>query len=430
MGGFRAGRGHEVHSKADTLDKPSFLDLVRDGLQHLYDPEHLRHSPLAAVFGVDNRYDTSSALRRILTEAIDALEPGADEPPQSRAWRMYNTLLYRYVEQLSQQEAAEQLAISARQLRRDQRAALEVLADLLWERFDLEQGEPAHPEAPPPGPGAVPAPAVNHELAWLRNASREAQTNLEEALPAVLDLARRLAERHCVRLAVDRAPGLPSVTVHPVALRQILISLLGVALPRAAGGEVRFAVRPLRWDVSFRIACPAYPSGPKPSLHDEAASLDMAQQLTQLSGGKLTLAVDAATFEAGLTFPALARLPVLAIDDNADTLQLLQRYVAGTRYRLIATQDPEQALALAEQCAPQIIVLDVMMPQVDGWEMLGRLSHHPLTAGIPIVVCTILAEKDLALFLGASAYLRKPLTQQAFLAALDRQLERLETGSR
>jgi CheY-like chemotaxis protein len=112
-------------------------------------------------------------------------------------------------------------------------------------------------------------------------------------------------------------------------------------------------------------------------------------------------------------------LPVLVIDDNADTLQLLRRYTAGTRYRLVGTRDPDQALGIACETDPQVVVLDVMMPQVDGWKVLGRLRQHPLTGHLPIVVYTILAQEELALSLGASAFLRKPVTQQRFLAVLD-----------
>ena len=66
------------------------------------------------------------------------------------------------------------------------------------------------------------------------------------------------------------------------------------------------------------------------------------------------------------------------------------------------------------------ILVDVMMPQMDGWEVLGQLRQHPLTNYIPIVVHTILAQEELALSLGASALLRKPVTRQNFLAVLDR----------
>jgi len=84
------------------------------------------------------------------------------------------------------------------------------------------------------------------------------------------------------------------------------------------------------------------------------------------------------------------------------------------------------AIALAEKLAPRTILLDVMMPEVDGWELLGRLSSHPVTADIPVVVCTILAQRDLALLMGASAFLRKPFTRGELLAVLDELVTRDE----
>jgi CheY-like chemotaxis protein len=130
-----------------------------------------------------------------------------------------------------------------------------------------------------------------------------------------------------------------------------------------------------------------------------------------------------------VSLPALEQLPVLVIDDNANTLRLLQRYATCTRYRLVGAETLQEGLALAQDLAPRIIVLDVMMPDLDGWEVLGRLRQHPLTSQIPIVVCTILAEEELALSLGASGFIRKPVSRESFLHALDRLADRAVPGS-
>lgn len=404
------------------LTKEEFIKNLRNDLNHLYDPDHLCRSPLAALFGVANRFDTASALQRILTEAVESLEPEADEPASSQAWQIYEPLLYRYVEQLSPQEVADQLAITVRHLRRKQRAALGVLAERLWRQFDLGVKPAEHVDAKAAHEqGVAVGPTVSEELAWLRNAAHESSTDLARTLPTVLDLAQRLAAQYKVHLDVALADALPDLAVHPVALRQTLLSLLNVVIPQAAGGRVCLVARPLRWEVEIQVLCAEYPSGPKPTLSNEAASLNMAQQLADLCGYRLALSADARAFDAVLTLPALERLPVLVIDDNVDTLQLLQRYASGTRYHLITTTDPGQALSLAEKSAPKIIVLDVMMPQVDGWEVLERLRQHPLTVEIPIIVCSILDQKRFALFLGASGFVHKPITRQAFLAALDQQ---------
>jgi CheY-like chemotaxis protein len=235
-------------------------------------------------------------------------------------------------------------------------------------------------------------------------------------------LVHPLAVQHGVGLETVLADALPQLAVHPVALRQALLNLLSVAVRRAGGSKVRVSTRPLRWEVEIEVQCTRVPPASRPTSNNEEASLDMAHRLADLCGGRLTLSTDEDAFDATLVLPALEQLPVLVIDDNADTLQLLQRYAAGTRYRLIGTQEPEQALSLVEEFSPQVILVDVMMPQVDGWEVLGQLRQHPLTAHIPVVVHTILAQEELALSLGASALLRKPVTRQDFLAALDRQI--------
>jgi len=421
------------------LTSEQFLKCLRDGLNHFYDPDHLRQSPLAALFGVADRFDTPSSLQRILTEAIESLKPKADEPPRSPTWRIYNLLFYRYVQRFSQQEVADQLGVSVRHLRREQRAALEALAYRLWEQFDLEANlrEDTGTEiATVQAVGA--SPTVNEELAWLKDVPSKSSADLNRTLSAVLDLARPLAARHGVRLEITTTDGLPDLAVHPVALRQILLTLLSVVIPRASGDQVHVSAKPLRWEVEIQVQCATSPSlrwakvsdRAQPISGDEEASLDMAHQLAGMCGGRLTLSTDEKAFGATLTLPALEQSPVLVIDDNVDTLQLLQRYTTGTRYRLIGTRDPEQALSLAEKLSPQIIVLDLMMPQVGGWEVLGWLRQHPLTGHIPIIACTILPQEELALSLGASAFIRKPVTRQAFLAALDQQIELMETESR
>jgi len=425
--------GHEVSK----LTREQFLKHLRDGLNHLRNPNHLRQSPLATLFGVANRSDTPAAMRRILIEAIKSLKPEADEPPQSPAWRLYESLFYRYVQYFSQLEVADQLGISTRQLRREQRAALETLAYQLWGQFDVEAKlrEDTEKAETTRAQGAMTNNTVYEDLAWLKDTPPESPTDLNRELPAVLKLARLLAAQHGVCLKITMDDALPQLATDPVALRQTLLSLLGVAIPRASsqassGGQVHISAGALPREVEIQVRCEETLSGLQPVSDGNAASLDMAHRLADLCGGRLTISTAEETFRATLTLPALGQLPVLVIDDNVGTLHLLQRYTAGTRYRVVGTQDPEQALSLAEELSPQIIVLDVMMPKVDGWEVLGRLRQHPLTAHIPIVVCTILAQEELALSLGASAFVRKPVTRQAFLAVLDCQVAPRETEFR
>jgi CheY-like chemotaxis protein len=111
--------------------------------------------------------------------------------------------------------------------------------------------------------------------------------------------------------------------------------------------------------------------------------------------------------------------PLLIVDDHAETTDLLARYVEGTPYRVVACHDPRRALEVALAQRPLLVLLDVMMPEVDGWEVLMRLKQHEATAGLPVYVCTVLDQSELALSLGADGFLRKPITRQALLGVLE-----------
>lgn len=410
-----------------------FLPWLRSALRHLYDPVALRDSPLVDVLGLAESADPASDLRHTLTRAIRSLQPEAEMPADTQMWRVYEVLLYRYVQRCSQLEVADQLGISIRHLGREERKALQVLADRLRQqpKGQASAGQPPLEHAAASHEGG-PCP-IDNELAWLGGPAPEETVDLRQVLPATLDLVRPMARQHGVTLQVEPCPQSVRLAIHPVALRQILLSLLGVAIRQASGAGVSVWVRSLDWNVEVRVQCLGRAPAPEDSAEDTegiAASLEVTRRLIDTCGGRLTLGSEGARFLATATLPALEQLPVLVIDDNVNTLRLLQRYVSSSRYRLVAATNLEEGLALAREASPRVIVLDVMMPDLDGWEALGRLRQHPLTAGVPIVVCTILAEEELALSLGASGYVRKPVSREAFLSALDRQADPAAPGSR
>ena len=96
-----------------------------------------------------------------------------------------------------------------------------------------------------------------------------------------------------------------------------------------------------------------------------------------------------------------------------------EEYLGLKEYRVVGTRDPRQAVAMAMEARPRAIVLDVMMPEMDGFDVLGELRRHPGTGDIPIVVCTILPQEALVKSLGVEAFLLKPVSRQVFLGTLD-----------
>lgn len=396
-----------------------FLVYLRSALHYLYDPVHLRSSPLIDLLGLARTFDAAAALQQHLTTAIRQLKPAADESPQARAWRVYDTLNFLYVRQVSRDAVATQLGISERQLRREQRLALAVLAQQLWPQIDpaaLPLAEPAAPLLLPPALDQ----ALSEELVWLKKHAGEQAIPLREALQTVQTLAQPLAQQWQTPLWVEAPPAVADLPVAPLALRTILLTLLSAALPQAGQGAVVISAAQVGRTIEVTVRCRDGKPAPPPRPEKEQASLQTAQTLATFYAAHLTFPTAAlAGFTAILTLPIPEQIPVLVIDDNADWLALQQRYAAGSRYQVIGVSEPESACALAEKVQPAVILLDVMMHNVDGWQVLSELRQDPATAQIPIVICTILPVAELALSLGASAFLQKPVTQQQFLQTLD-----------
>jgi len=393
---------------------------LRRALHHLYDPGALRKSPLVSLLGLDAE-EGASALRRVLLAAIDSLKPRANVPPQAKGWRIYRALYHRYAEQFSPHEVAKALGLSIRQLRRQEAVALQVLADQIWTQYGLSAeamaalGE-AEPEPEELEEEPIQAPSREQELAWVGQSQPSETVVVNEVVQAALKVAAPLQTALGVRIRCDLPTSLPRVAVQGGTLRQALLNTLTAAIRAAPGGEVAIAAQTEGARVCVRIQ----PSGGARTRGDYSESLQMARQLAALCGGALEIA-DAppgGPFAAHFSLFAATQATVLVIDDNADTLQLFQRYLGGTPYPFTGTRDPEQGLSLARELAPRAIVLDVMLPGVDGWEVLGRLREDPQTTAIPTIICTILPEEELALALGAAAFLRKPVSRQDFLATL------------
>jgi two-component system cell cycle response regulator DivK len=104
---------------------------------------------------------------------------------------------------------------------------------------------------------------------------------------------------------------------------------------------------------------------------------------------------------------------VLVVEDNALNLKLVRDVLGYAGYRVLEAGDAERGIEIARAEAPDLILMDIQLPGIDGVEALGRLRGDAATAGIPVVALTALAMKeDRERFLGAGfdGYLEKPLS--------------------
>jgi len=124
--------------------------------------------------------------------------------------------------------------------------------------------------------------------------------------------------------------------------------------------------------------------------------------------------------EKEITMTDKSERVVMVIDDEANSIILFSKILEREGYKVIGIQSPVKAVEQVIELMPDIIILDVIMPGIDGWEIIQRLKSNPQTKGIPVVFCSIMADKKRGFSLGASEYLVKPVRDEDLIRALNR----------
>jgi CheY-like chemotaxis protein len=117
-----------------------------------------------------------------------------------------------------------------------------------------------------------------------------------------------------------------------------------------------------------------------------------------------------------------AAATALLVEDDEHSIDLLSIYVKEAGFDLVVARNGEQGLELARQLRPAGIILDILLPGLDGWEFLARAKADPATAGIPVIIVSMVDERGKGLALGAADYLVKPVGRGDLLDALARVL--------
>jgi CheY-like chemotaxis protein len=111
---------------------------------------------------------------------------------------------------------------------------------------------------------------------------------------------------------------------------------------------------------------------------------------------------------------------ILSIDDNKAIIELYDRFLKNHGYEVIALTNPKEAVEKVEEIQPYAITLDLMMPEMNGWEVLHQLKHNEKTKNIPIIICSIQEEEEKGISLGAADYLVKPFLDTDMVDTLNR----------
>lgn len=386
-----------------SLTPPTFPETfeqeVRDCLAHLYDFSAMQNDPLVEqmvphLSGLE-RIQTA---RKILIETIERLNQKDSASLQSKQARLYHILLLRYVEEVPTPLILDQLALSERQYYRELQRAVWVLSQMLWDQLAQPQGQAS--------PGET--ISVQTEIERAYNMASQSLTNLEAFLSGVLGSIHSLAQQHNVILQV-RSQDEPVIANLPQrVLKQALICILSEAIRCLhSGGMIRLYARVsdgqpiITLEITFES--PGVLALEAVLAQDQTVSYLLQTMQAHLSA----VVVSDHDLSLELRLPQHER-KILVIDDNPDFIALITRYLANSPYVVVGTRHALEGIELSRKLQPLVIMLDVMMPELDGWEVLQHLKNHPDTQHIPILICSVLDTPELALSLGADSFLKKP----------------------
>jgi CheY-like chemotaxis protein/anti-sigma regulatory factor (Ser/Thr protein kinase) len=294
----------------------------------------------------------------------------------------------------------------------------------------------------------------------------EVQAEDFEVCPLVEDVANtveQLATRRRNRLVVECDAAIGMAHSDPVKIRQCLFNLLGNAAKFTEDGTI--TLRAHREDDTLVFAVEDTGIGMSPEQLDKlfrrfsqadasttrrfggtGLGLAITRAFATMLGGKIDVASEAgkgSTFtlrlpldirdaradpddpatlvgEAAATEPDGPAGLVLVMDDDAATRDLVSRFLRREGFAVRCAADGAEGLAMARRLRPSAILLDVMMPRMDGWAVLTALKADPDLSETPVVMVTVVQERGLAFSLGAADYLNKPVRWDRLKRVLDR----------
>jgi signal transduction histidine kinase/CheY-like chemotaxis protein len=269
-----------------------------------------------------------------------------------------------------------------------------------------------------------------------------------------LGMVRDRADQHGIEVALEVDATLEPIEGDERKLKQVVLNLLSnavkftpdggaVAMRATAGeGEVIVAVSDTGPGVApadrERIFA-AFQRGDRAARGDAEGTglgLTLSRRIVDLHGGRLWLE-DAPGGGSRFSFavPACpshraapddiapgeaAAVDVLVIEDDRRSADLLRVYLEDAGYSVTTAADGPQGIDAARQRTPSVVLLDLGLPGMSGWEVLAQLKGDQATAGVPVVIVSMLDEHGAGFALGAAEYLVKPVSQDTLLDAIRR----------
>ncbi|OGO24341.1 MAG: hypothetical protein A2Y54_00820 [Chloroflexi bacterium RBG_16_51_16] len=279
------------------------------------------------------------------------------------------------------------------------------------------------------------------------------EVNMAELTSSVLSTVTGLIKDKPIELKREIQPNLPTVRADAIRVRQVMINLLSNAAKFTDEGEIKVEVSVSEKPGAIpELVVKVIDTGPGISAEDQeklfqpfsqvddsptrktggsGLGLSISRQLVQLHGGNI--GVNSAPGKGSTFFFTLPlyRNPVqvvshpgaktiLTIDDDPQVLGLYERYLQSQGYQVIPLTDSSRAVERVRQIKPFAVTLDIMMPGIDGWQVLRDLKSDTTTKSTPVIICSIIEEQQKGFNLGATDYLLKPILEEDLIRTLDR----------
>jgi diguanylate cyclase (GGDEF)-like protein/PAS domain S-box-containing protein len=299
---------------------------------------------------------------------------------------------------------------------------------------------------------------------------------IDDVIGEVVNIMKPLAENKFIEIFVSIGEAVSTLTADRVKLKQILYNLLSNAIKfTPEGGLVKVSVTkeggveqvspgamaPISESIRFSVQDTGIgiSSEDKERVFDEfeqagtvlskkyggvGLGLALTRKLVELHGGTITVESslgEGSTFTflipvtspvtefpgtenieaVSLNFPWMKEEAplILVVEDDLSTAELLTLHLTQAGYKVAHAFNGEEAVEKARNLHPFAITLDVLLPKKDGWEVLQELKGDQTTVDIPVIIHSIVDNKDLAFALGAADYLLKPLDKEALFSKLE-----------
>jgi signal transduction histidine kinase/CheY-like chemotaxis protein len=286
---------------------------------------------------------------------------------------------------------------------------------------------------------------------------------VRESLEYCLSLVRERAIKQRIHLSLEVDPAVGLVDADRLRFRQVVLNLLSNAVKFTPhGGRVDLCASIHGQDLVVTVAdtgvgvaaedCQrifdSFQQGARPSEQAEGTGLGLtlSKRIVELHEGRIWVESEVgsgSTFgfalPAGSEEPVLMPVPqtgtgaaltaepatgpgptVVVVEDDRRSFDLLRAYLEAAGVRVVGARDGEEGLDTVRKLSPAGVILDILLPGIDGWEVLARLKAEPQTAPIPVIVVSLLDERGRGFALGAAEYLVKPVAKEQLLAAIYR----------